>query len=157
QLPLWNLAHGFAMSLALLGLALAVALYAAIGAIQRREGSIELHGDARRHLGALLAILALVIAAGALLTPFRLAASVDPPLGILPSRLRLTAAHAMAGGAIAVALLSAAWAIRARHTLLIGAWLVMLLGLGMERLVIPAMAAEASGSPTREDELRRLE
>jgi hypothetical protein len=105
----------------------------------------------------LLAILALVIAAGALLTPYRLAASMDPPLGILPSRLRITAAHAMAGGAIAVALMSAAWAVRARHSLLLGAWLVMLLGLGVEGLVIPAMAAEGSGSPTREEDLRRLE
>jgi hypothetical protein len=157
QLPLWNLAHSFAMSLTILGLALAVVLYAAIGAIQRRRGSIELHGDARRHLGALLAILALVIAAGALLTPYRLAASADPPLGILPSRLRITAAYAMAGGAIAVALMSAAWAVRARHSLVVGAWLVMLLGLSVERLVIPAMAAEGSGSPTREEDLRTLE
>jgi hypothetical protein len=157
QLPLYDLAHGFAMSLAVLGLALAVALYAAIGAIQRRDGRLEVHGDAKRHLGALLAVLALVIAVGALLTPYRLAASVDPPLGILPSRLRITAAHALAGGAIAVALMSAAWAIRARHSLLVGGWLVMLVGMGVERLVIPAMAAEGSGSPTREEELRALE
>ena len=157
QLPLWNLAYGFAMSLSVLGLALAVALYLAIGAIQRRHGMIEVHGDARRHLGMLLAILAVVIAVGALLTPYRLAASVDPPLGLLPSRLRITAAHAMAGGAVAVAMMSATWAIRARHSLLVGAWLVMLLGLGVERLVIPAMAAEGSGSPTREADLRALE
>jgi hypothetical protein len=157
QLPLWNLAHGFALSLAILGLALAFALYAAIGAIRRHGSSIEVHGDARRHLGALLAILALVIAAGALLTPYRLAASVDPPLGIVPSRLRITAAHAMAGGAIAVAIMSTAWAIRARHSLLVGGWLVMLIGWGVERLVIPAMAAEGSGSPTREEDLRALE
>ncbi len=157
KLPLWNLAQGFAMSLAVLGLALAFALYAAIGAIQRRSGTIEVHGDARRHLGALLAILALVIAAGALLTPYRLAASIDPPLGLLPSRLRITAAHAMAGAAIAVAVMSALWALRARHSLLVGGWLVMLLGLAVERLVLPAMAAEASGSPTRDEEVRALE
>lgn len=157
QLPLYDLAHGFALSLAVLGLALAFALYAAIGAIQRRDGRIEVHGDAKRHLGALLAVLALVLAVGALLTPYRLAVSVDPPLGLLASRLRLSAAHALAGGGIAVALMSAAWAVGARHSLLVGGWLVMLLGVTMERLVIPAMAAEASGSPTRDEEVRALE
>lgn len=157
QLPFWELAHGFATSLVVLGLALALALYAAIGAIQRHRGTIELHGDARRHLGSLLVILALTIAVGALLRPYRLATSIDPPLGLLASRLQLSAAHAMAGAAIAVALLSGAWALRGRHALLVGGWLVMLIGWGVERLVIPAMAAEASGSPTREVTLRTLE
>lgn len=156
-LPAWDLAQGFALLLAVLGLLLAASLYLAIGAIRRVDGRVVLHADARRHLGGLLAILAVVLAAGAFLTPYHLAASSDPPLGLLPSRTRILASRALAGAAIGVAVMSAAWALRARHSLVLAGWMVLGFGAAVERFLIPAFAAEASGSPTREADLRTLQ
>lgn len=157
QLPLWTALHGFALSLALLGLALAAVLYLAIGAITRGGGAApHIHPEARRHLGALLAVLAMVLAAGSLLTPYQLAASADPPLGLLASRTRIVAAQALAGAAIGVAIMSLAWAIRARHSLVLAGWLILGLGAGIERFLVPAFAAEGSGSPTRDEDVRRM-
>ncbi len=158
QLPWWTLVHGFGLSLVLLGLLLAAMLYLAIGAISKQpDVGFTIHPDARRHLGALLAILALVLALGALLTPYQLAASADPPLGLLASRTRIVASRALAGAAIGVAMMSLAWAIRPRHSLVLAGWLILGLGAGVERFLVPAFAAEGSGSPTREEDLRRLE
>lgn len=156
QLPLWEVAHRFALMLVLLGLLLATVLYAAIGAIKRHSSGVDIHPDARRHLGLLLALLAVVFAVGSLLTPYRLAVSVDPPLGMLASTVRVVAAQALAGAALGVAIMSVAWALRPRHSLVVAGWLVLTVGALAERFLIPAFAAEGSGSPTRDADLRTI-
>lgn len=156
QLPLWQVAHRFALMLVLLGLLLATVLYAAIGAIKRHSVGVYIHPDARRHLGLLLGLLAVGFALGSLLTPYRLAVSADPPLGMLASTVRVVAAQALAGAALGVAAMSVAWALRPRHSLVVAGWLVLLVGGAVERFLIPAFAAEGSGSPTRDADLRTI-
>lgn len=155
--PVLALAHQFATLLVVLGLAFTLLLYAGIGAVRRRDGRLELHPDARRHLGGLLTLLALVIAAGYFLAPYRLATALDVPLGAAAAATRLVAAQAAAGAAIAVALITAAWALRSRHSLLAASWVVMGLAALTERLVVPAFVAEASAGDLLDDATRRLE
>jgi hypothetical protein len=157
DLPVWRLLHGYALLLVLLGGAFATLLYVAIGAFTRRDGDLEVHPDARHHLGTLATLAALLIAAGYLLVPEVLAVGPEPPLAPMAGQVRGIAAQAMVGASVAVAAMSLAWTLRARHSLLVSAWLVMLLGVLAERLVIPAFLGESAVVATREQEARRLE
>jgi hypothetical protein len=147
--PLWRAAQGFALVLALLALVLVIGLYAAIGAIKRNDGRFDLHPDARRHLGGLFAVLAVVIAVGYLLAPYRLATAIDVPLAGAAASTRVLAAHAAAGAALAAAGLSFGWVMRARVSLLVSGWLVLAFAAITERLVVPAFVAEAGSSAER--------
>lgn len=157
EYPVWRLAQQFAVLLVLLGLAFALLLYIGIGAVRRHERRFELHPDARRHLGGLFALLALVLATGYLLGPYRLATAVDVPLGPAAASTRILAAHAAAGAAIAVAIISLGWALRARHTLLVASWAVLGLAATLERLVVPAFVAEAVSVETHAETARRYD
>lgn len=157
RFPVLALAQQFAVLLVVLGLAFSLLLYLGIGAVRRRDGHLELHPDARRHLGGLLTLLALVIAAGYFLAPYRLATSLEVPLGPAAAATRLVALQAAAGAAIAVAMITVAWALRSRHSLLAASWAVMGLVAVTERLVVPAFVAEASAGDLLEDATRRLE
>lgn len=157
EYPVWRLAQRFALLLATLGLAFSLLLYLGIGAVRRQDGKLDLHPDARRHLGGLLAIVALVIAIGYLLGPYRLATSVDVPLALAAASTRVLAAHAAAGAAIAVAIISVGWAIRTRHSLLAASWAVLGLAAVTEWLVVPAFVAEAAAMDDQLDTARRLD
>ncbi len=157
QYPVWRLAHQFALTLVLLGLAFATILYAGIGAIRRRERRFELHPDARRHLGGLLALLGLLIAVGYLLAPYRLAVGLDVPLAPAAATTRVLAAQAAAGAAIAVAVMSFLWALRPRHSMLGAGWAVLALAAVGERVIVPAFVAEGGLVADRDSQVRRLE
>jgi hypothetical protein len=152
--PLWHAAHRFILILVLLGVFLTVTLYASIGAIKRQAGRLEWHPDARRHLGALSAVLAIVVVLGYLLAPYRLATSIDVPLTAAAASTRVLAAQAAAGAAVAAAALSLGWVIRGRATLVVSGWLVLALAAVTERLVVPAFVAE-SGSAVERAALQR--
>ena len=155
--PLWRAVHGFAVVLVVLGIVLTLALYTAIGAMKRHEGRTELHPDARRHLGGLFALLGVVLAAGYLLAPYRLATSIDVPLAGAAASTRILAAHAAAGAAIAASVLSIAWIIKARMSLLLSGWMVLALAAITERLVVPAFVAEAGSTAERAGWVRQMD
>ncbi len=157
ELPVWGLAHDFAVTLVVLGLAVATILYSSIGGIRRDRGVFLVHPDARRHIGVLLMLFAVVIAAGYLIEPYRLAAGADPQLGAMAASTRIRAAQIMAGVASGVAILCVLWAQRGRHGLLLGGWSVLLIGALIERVVIPALAAEGTPPAVTAAELRQLE
>lgn len=155
--PVWRLAHHFALLLALLGLAFSLVLYLGIGAIRRERRSLDLHPDARRHLGGLLALLGLVIAVGYLLAPYRLATTLDVPLAPTAATTRVLASQAAAGAAIAVAVMSLVWAFRPRHSLIGAGWAVLGLAAIGERVVVPAFVAEGALVADRDAQVRRFE
>ncbi|MEO5800046.1 MAG: UPF0182 family protein [Gemmatimonadales bacterium] len=157
QLPVWELAHDFAVTLVVLGLAVATMLYSGIGGIKRDQKVLIVHPDARRHLGGLLALFAGVLAAGYLIEPYRIAAASDPGLGAVAALTRIRAAQVMSGLALAVALLSLMWAQRGRHTLLLSGWSVLVFGIVVERIIIPALAAESTPPAVTRAEIRQLE
>jgi hypothetical protein len=149
QLPAWDLFHRFAALLAVLGLALCLALYSGIGALRRDKGTLSVHPDARRHLGVLLAFVAIVIAVGYLLTPYHLAAASLQALTTVGLQTRVRTAEIMTGIAAATAILSLAWALRGRNALLAAGWIVLAVGALCERYMVPALAEEGPPTPGR--------
>jgi hypothetical protein len=149
QLPAWDLFHRFAVLLAVLGLAFCFVLYSAVGALRRDQGVVMVHSDARRHLGALLAFMALVIAVGYMLTPYHLAAASLQFLTAGAAQTRVRAAEIMTGIAAAAAILSLIWALRGRSALLAAGWIVLALGALSERFAVPALVEEAPPSRSR--------
>ncbi len=125
QLPVWRAAHGYFFLLVTLGLASVFGLYLLVGAVRWIEGRPAINSHARVHLGWLLVALALVLMWGYLLEPYELIAG----LGAAPDQARWRAvtltAPLLAGVALATAVLSAAWAIRARHALAAAGWIVL--------------------------------
>ncbi|HJR16117.1 MAG TPA: UPF0182 family protein, partial [Gemmatimonadales bacterium] len=125
QLPIWRAAHGFALLLVLLALCGVVALYMLVGAIRWIDRRPAINSHARAHVGWLLAALALVLAWGYLLERYEVIAGPPEILDEPGWRTGLTMAPFLAGVAIATAALSAWWAVRARHALLLAGWIVL--------------------------------
>ena len=138
-LPLWALLHTFALALTLLALMAAVMLYAIMGALRLERRRPAINDHARRHLGVLLAALALVIAWGFLLRTDALvagAASADPVAAFRRSAL---VGPALAGTALMVAALSALWALRGRHALVAAGWAVLGVAALVARTGVPLL------------------
>jgi uncharacterized protein len=124
QLPLWRAMHSYLLLLVLLALSVVFGLYLLVGAVRWIEGRPAINTHARAHLGWLLAGLALTLLWGYLLEPYELVAG----LGDHPDQQAWRAtivAPLLAGVALATAGLSAAWAVRPRHTLAAAGWIVL--------------------------------
>src|SRR5215210_3837460 len=139
QLPIWQAAHGFLLLLVLLGLSGVAALYMLVGAIRWIERRPAINTHARVHIGWLLTALALVLAWGYLLERYQIIAGslnlTDEPnwrTGLLVSPL-------LAGVALATAAMSALWALRGRHTLVIAGWIVLAAGSIVGHWLLPAV------------------
>lgn len=125
QVPLWRAVHDFAFLLVILALGLVFALYLLVGAVRWMDGRPAINGHARSHLGWLLATLALTLMWGYLLEPYELIAGLDGTADRALWRGTILAAPVLAGVALATALLSAIWAMRARHALAAAGWIVL--------------------------------
>jgi hypothetical protein len=125
QLPVWRAAHGFFTLLVLLALTGVAILYMLVGAIRwiERRPAINLH--ARAHLGWLLSGLALALAWGYLLEPYELVAGPAELLSQSTWRSSVLASPILAGVALATGALSAFWAARPRHALVVSGWIVL--------------------------------
>jgi len=146
QLPLWLAAHGFCFLLVTLALGLAFGLYLIVGAIRWIDGRPAINGHARTHLGWLLVTLALTLMWGYLLEPYELVAGLSGSLDrALWTATRVTA-PVLAGVALATALLSAVWAVRARHALAAAGWIVLPLASLAGHWMVPA-AVQGQGEP----------
>ncbi len=157
QLPAWDLAHRFAALLAVLALALCTTLYTAIGGVRRERLSVALHPDAQRHLGSLLSVVALVIAAGYLLAPLHIVLHASGAASPADVQLRIHLAQFMSGIAFATALLTAWWAFRGHDLLLVSTWAVLGLGALAEAVIVPATAGAADTPPARIAAARRVD
>lgn len=138
RVPFWEQLLGFATMLVFTGIVLVLLLYLLIGGIRRSH----IHADARRHLGGLLAVLALVIAGWYLIEPYRLSLSLVGTPGIAETAAPVVGARAMTGVALAAAFISVSWAVKGRHTALLGGWMVLGLAALFERLVVPVIVPE---------------
>jgi hypothetical protein len=139
RLPAAQIAHEFVFTLVLLGIALVTVLYLVSGGIRRDGGQLVVHPHSRRHLGALFALLALVIAVGSLLHPWSTIAGLAEPLALVDSRFSVIASQALFGAGLAVAGLSLAWAQTGRHSLLLAAWMVLGVAALGERFLLPVL------------------
>jgi len=154
QLPVWRAAHGFLLLLILLALAGVAALYMLVGAIRWIERRPAINDHARAHIGWLLAGLAIALAWGYLLEPFEvIAGSVD--LLDEPSwQTGQVASPVLAGVALAAGALSALWATRPRHTLVLAGWIMLGSSSIVGHWLLPSMLG---GSAARMVEPRAME
>ncbi len=146
RLPLWQLLHSFTLALALLALVTATVLYAVMGALRldRRRPAINDH--ARRHLGALLALVALVIAWGFLLRTSGVVAQAGAPDPAAGFHRNALVGPALAGTALMVAALSALWSGYGRHALLAAGWAVLGVATLVARTGVPLLLPENATS-----------
>jgi len=141
QLPLWLALHRFTSLLAWSALGAVAVLYAAVGALRWNRGRPAISDHARRHLGLLLAVTAIVLAWGLLLRPFLLVADGPPAAAEWGAAYR--GALIACGAALAAAIASAVWAVRGTHLWLLAAWGVVLAGRLL--LVVGQPAVRAAG------------
>jgi hypothetical protein len=148
RLPLWELLHTFALALALLALLSGVMLYAIMGALRLERRRPAINDHARRHLGIMLATLALVIAWGFLLRTDTLVAAATSADAIASVRRSGLVGPVLAGTALMVAVLSALWAARGRHALLAAGWAVLGLASAVARTGVPLLVPVRSTGVT---------
>jgi len=157
QLPLWRILHGFALLLVLLALGIAVALYSLIGALRWMGGRPAINDHARRHLGWLLALLALALGWGYLLEPYELVAGIAG----VPDRptvdLTTLVSPALAGTALMVAVMSVVWALQPRHALVAAGWLVLVITSVGGHYLLPAFNRDPTAPAVDPDLTRSLE
>jgi uncharacterized protein len=139
QLPVWRAAHGFVILLILLALSGVAALYMLVGAIRWIERRPAINHHARAHIGWLLAALALALAWGYLLEPYELLVRPAELLDLATWRARGLTSPLLAGIALAAGALSAVWAARPRHALLVSAWIVLAAASMMGHWLLPSV------------------
>ena len=146
QLPVWRLAHGFALLLVVLALGIVFALYALMGAVRWLEGRPAINDHARSHLGWLLTGLALCLVWGYILEPYELVAGLGGPLDLAAWRATQLVSPLLVGVGLATAGLSAAWALRPRHALAAAGWIVLSFASLIGHWIVPP-AMEGDGEP----------
>ncbi len=143
QLPLWSLLRGYAFALALTSLLVVVLLYSVIGAIRWIDGRPAISDHARRHLGWLLAALALVLGWGLLLEPYELVSGALGDVGTRQFQLASLTSPALAGTALMVAVVSLLWAVRSSvlklNFLLLAGWAVLGIGWLLTRIAVGSL------------------
>jgi hypothetical protein len=150
QLPLWQVLHAFARLLAWSAFVVVAVTYVVIGAVRWHGGRPALTDHARRHLGLLLASIALVCAWGFLLDPVA-AAALTMPAESVWGTIEF-ASHALAGAALATAVISVLWGFRGYHLLLVAGWGV----LGSGAVMMPLIVPDLQGSGVQEGAVPRL-
>jgi hypothetical protein len=146
QLPLWRLAHGFALLLVVLALGIVFGLYILVGAVRWLEGRPAINDHARAHLGWLLTGLALALVWGYFLEPYELVAGLGRPVDLATWNATTLVSPLLVGVALATAGLSAAWALRPRHALALAGWIVLSLASVVGHWMVPP-AMNGKGEP----------
>jgi hypothetical protein len=129
-------------------LALVALLYGVIGSLRFRRGRIRASDYARAHCGALLACLALVLAWGAVLDPAEVIGGLHGPVDQAALSVRVPGADLVAAVAFVTAIISAAWGIRDRPTLILAGWAALILSIAAVHFVIPGVVRTSGESET---------
>ncbi len=156
QLPVWRAAHGFLVLLVLLALTGVGALYILIGAIRWIERRPAINHHARAHLGWLLATLALALAWGYLLEPYELVAGPAEAFQLSTWRASMLVSPILAGIALAAGVLSAVWASRPRHALVLSAWIVLAAASLTGHWLVPSALGSGAEPAVEPESLARL-
>jgi hypothetical protein len=156
QLPVWRAAHGFFTLLILLALSGVSILYMLVGAIRWIERRPAINHHARAHLGWLLAALALALAWGYLLEPYELLTRPAEQLRQSTWRSSELVSPILAGVALAAGALSAFWAAKPRHALVVSGWLVLAAASMIGHWLLPSMLGGARVSAVDREPMEQL-
>lgn len=156
RLPLYLRVQAFATVLLLAALASVGAVHVLTGATRIGRGRLAITDRARRHLGILLAFLAVLIGTSRVLAPYELAAGI--PVPVVPGVVHLyqSAGMVMAGLAVAAAGVSVLWAVRPVHGLAAGTWLALSAALVGAEALLPADRPDPR-DPVAAEALERFE
>jgi hypothetical protein len=129
-------------------------LYTGIGVVRWQRGTLDVSLRARLHLGVLLAALAVALAWGAALDPAEVVGGMHrAPTGTgLAARIR--GAGVISGLAAVTALASLVWAWTGRGRVLAATWGVLLAGMPVAYLLVPAAAG--NGPPAAQADTTRV-
>ena len=141
----------------MLGLGTVFGLYLLVGAVRWIESRPAINSHARVHLGWLLVGFALVLMWGYLLEPYELLAGLDAPPDQAQWRAVTLTAPLLAGVAMATAVLSAAWALRARHALAAAGWIVLVGASLVGHWMVPPAMSGAGESLTDAETRDRID
>jgi hypothetical protein len=155
QLPLWRLAHLEAMLLVCLAIGGMAILYTLVGGIQWEQGRPALADSARRHLGVLLALLALVLAWGYQLEPYEMVAGLNAAGADGLYRLHREVSFVLFGVALAAALLTLAWAWRPRPPMAMAGWAILAIASLIGHFLLPALASGRADRDTLSESAQR--
>jgi uncharacterized protein len=157
QLPIWQAAHGFLLLLVLLALTGVAALYMLVGAIRWIERRPAINSHARSHLGWLLAAVALVIAWGYLLERYEVIAGALERVDAPSWRTSQLVSPVLAGVALATSALSAWWALKARHALLLAGWVVFAAAAVVGHWLLPPVLGGSQARPVESRAVEQLD
>lgn len=136
-LPLWLRLHAFATVLVIGSFGLVLGCHLLAGSIRLRPGRPSILPAARRQMGLLLSVLALVLVVHQILIPYQLAAGLPSLVDPEVVRLYRSVSFVTAGVGLAVTGLSAIWAWRPIHSLLAGSWIALLLFVAGSFFLLP--------------------
>lgn len=146
RLPIWRLLHGYAVLLTVTALFGIGTMYAVIGAVRWVDRRPAINDHARRHLGGLAGLLAVVLAWGYLLEPYELLAGVIGAVHSGHFAFHQTVAFLLAGMALAAAVLSFWWAARGRYPAMLSIWGLLAAASLLGHHVIPAFIGASQAS-----------
>jgi len=152
-LPWFAALQNRTLILAVGALGIVALLYGVIGSLRIRRGRIRASDYARRHLGALLACLAVVIAWGAALDPAEIVGGLHGTVDQAALTVRIPGARVVAAVAIVTAVISLVWAWRDRPRLILAGWAALLVSLTAAYFVIPGIVRNAAASGPENAEL----
>lgn len=154
RLPLGRLVHEYLTVLTVTAFGGVALLYAVIGAVRWTDRRPAINDHARRHLGGLAVLVALVLAWGYLLEPYELVAGVNGSVHEGLFEFRRTVALLLTGTALAASFLSFLWAVRGRSTVVLAIWGLLAGASLLGHFVLPALMG-SGGPPVMDQATRR--
>jgi hypothetical protein len=156
DVPLWIHAQSRLATFAIVALVMTLALHVAGGAVRIVNRRLWISPKVRGHLAVLLVVLALSLAWGRSLEPFRLAAGLRGPMLSSEFLLRTLVAELQGGLSLAAGVTSLFWWLRLRGSIVGIVWLVLGLSLlGGE--VLPLRTEVAASDEGWQAAARRLD
>lgn len=142
SLPWTRTLHGYATLLAAVMLGVSLILYTAVGAVRGTKRRIEVHDQARRHLGALFAVFALTLVWGYRLEPAEYLAGVhNVPYDSVLVDVRLPTARLLSAVGLLTCAASLLWIRFARPSLVLFGWGALAVLSFVGHYLAPAVAA----------------
>ena len=137
QLPIWVLLHAVATSLVMGTLGAVAGFQLLSGSLRLSRGRAGINQDARRHLGGVLAALAVLMTLKFILLPYQTSGGLPSPVGPDLTQVYRSVGFLMVGVGLATTGLSLLWMVRPIHALATGGWVVLTAAFVLSTALLP--------------------